>query len=149
MRIPSTGEPVFRARARLAAVGRRLGFSAEALDGILLAFSEAVTNALIHGCAPSRKCVHAHIGVESGRMIIEVVDHGRGFHPEEIQLPSPGCMCEGGRGLFLMRALMDEVEWIPGPSGTTVRMSKCCVSAPALSEPSPVSSTQSAVPYAL
>ncbi len=147
MRIRGVGEPVFKARSRLAAAARRLAISGEDLDSVLLAFSEAVTNALIHGRSNSRKCVHVDVGTEDGRLIIEVRDHGRGFHPKSVELPPPDCMCEGGRGLYLMRVLMDEVEWLPGPSGTTVRMTKRCIPAPPLSDPSSVSSAQSAVPY--
>jgi len=33
-----------------------------------------------------------------------------------------GTRAEGGRGLILMRALMDAVDVEPGPEGTTVRM---------------------------
>lgn len=147
MRIPCAGEPVFKARARLAKAVRRLGFRGETVDGILLAFTEAVTNAVIHGSAPGCRCVRTLVGVENGRLVIEVIDHGRGFHPDAVELPPLDCMCEGGRGLFLMRALMDEVEWNPTSSGTVVRMVKCCVSVPPLPEPAPsASAAASATP---
>jgi serine/threonine-protein kinase RsbW len=130
MRIPSAGEPVFKARNRLAATARRLGFRDEALDGILLAFSEAVTNAIVYGNTSARNSVRIRVAVENSRLVIEISDHGQGFHPDKVRLPPAECMCEGGRGLYLMRAFMDEVEWIPTGHGTTVRMAKCCVSLP-------------------
>lgn len=140
MRIPSVGEPVYKARARLARALRRLGLSGERLDGILLAFTEAVTNAVVHGCGAARKCVQARVGTENGRVVIEVTDHGCGFQPDAINLPEDG-LCEGGRGLFLMRALMDEVVWTPSPSGTTVRMSKCCIPTAPHTDPVPASTS--------
>ena len=146
MRIPCAGEPVFKARARLAKAARGLGFRGETLDGILLAFTEAVTNAVIHGSAPSCRCVRAHVGLENGRLIIDVIDHGRGFHPDAVELPPLDCMCEGGRGLFLMRALMDDVEWTPTASGTTVRMTKCCASVPPLADPAPAAAVAANAP---
>lgn len=124
LRIPGPGEPVFQARARLVAAMRRLGVDTETAGGILLAFSEAVTNALLHGRAPTTGHVHARVMLRDGQLLIEVRDHGCGFRPDHIALPAPDRFRENGRGVFLMRAMMDGVEWIPSPRGTTVRMVK-------------------------
>jgi serine/threonine-protein kinase RsbW len=128
MRIPCTGEPVFKARKRMGDLARRLGFHGEKVDSILLAFSEAVTNALVYGNATVRKCVRVRAWVENSRLVVEVSDHGKGFSPGPVHLPPASCMCEGGRGLYLMRVLMDDVQWHATPEGTTVRMAICCVS---------------------
>lgn len=123
MRIATIGEPVYRARARVMALGRRLGFRGEALDGIVLAFSEAVSNALVHGKSRGH-CVHVAAVMEGNRLVLDVIDHGPGFQPSNLDLPAPHDMSEGGRGLFLMRTFMDDVQWLGSPAGTTVRMCK-------------------------
>jgi serine/threonine-protein kinase RsbW len=124
MRIVEAGEPVYRARARVAAFAHRLGFSGEALDGIILAFSEAVNNAIAYGTTTIHRCVHVRVMQEDGHLVLEIVDHGKGFQPANLDLPAPRDMSEGGRGLFLMKAFMDDVQWLGSPTGTTVRMSK-------------------------
>lgn len=124
MRIADIGEPIFRARARVMALGRRLGFHGEALDGIVLAFSEAVSNALLHGECCNHRCVHVVAVLEGDRLVLEIMDHGSGFQPKNLNLPSPAESSESGRGLYLMQTFMDQVEWLGTPRGTTVRMSK-------------------------
>lgn len=124
MRLSRCGEPVYRARARLHNLGCRLGFAGEALDGIVLAFSEAVTNAILHGTRGSHRWVNVHVTMQGDDLVLEVADHGPGFQPSGLRLPAPDDMRETGRGLFLMRAFMDDVQWHGSPSGTTVRMSK-------------------------
>lgn len=134
MRIPCAGEPVFKARRRVAGLARRLGFCPDSVDGILLAFSEALANALRYGNTTVRKCVRVRAWVESSRLVMEVSDHGRGFVPSNVHLPPSDCWCEGGRGLFLMEAFMDDVQWRATPTGTVVRMSKCCTASDSVPE---------------
>jgi anti-sigma regulatory factor (Ser/Thr protein kinase) len=124
MRIAQAGEPVYRARARVAALAHAQGFAGEALDGILLAFTEAVNNAILYGAASVRNCVHVKMTMENHHLVLEIADHGSGFQPSNLNLPAPGEMSEGGRGLFLMHAFMDDVQWHGTPKGTTVRMVK-------------------------
>lgn len=137
MRVAGAGEPVFKARARLSDLVHRLGFPEDARDAILLAFSEALSNAILYGSAPLRKSVRVLARMENSRLVLEVSDHGSGFRPEKIELPDPRNMEEGGRGLFLMRALMDDVQWHDTPHGTTVRMVKCCGATAPVLEPAP------------
>ena len=52
-----------------------------------------------------------------------VADDGPGFDVGEVEArDAPDPFAQGGRGLFLMRELMDEVEVETSPEGTTVRM---------------------------
>jgi serine/threonine-protein kinase RsbW len=122
-RIAGAGEPVFKARRRIGDVARSIGFSPDEVDAILLAFSEALTNAIRHGGGVKRY-VHVKAVGEPDGLVLEVADHGRGFRPDRVTLPPPTSMSEGGRGLYLMKALMDEVQWHDSEEGTLVRMMK-------------------------
>ena len=86
--------------------------SDEDVAEILTATGEAAANAIEHGAGDEPFEV---VGVlEDGEVQITVSDRGAWREKS----PDRG----GGRGIVLMRALMDEVEVDPGAEGTTVRM---------------------------
>lgn len=74
--------------------------------------TEALSNAMLYGNAddPSKR-VRVEVTLSEGAIRARVTDEGRGFDPYSI--PDPTCpenlMKSGGRGLFLMRQLLDEV----------------------------------------
>lgn len=79
-----------------------------------VALSEAISNAILRGNEedPSRK-VRVRVLAHQGEMVLEVEDEGEGFDMEALTHdPSDPANIEreDGRGLFLMRALMDRVE---------------------------------------
>lgn len=81
---------------------------------IPVAITEALSNAILRGNASDVACrVHILVALEVGRLVVEVTDEGDGFDLEATRR-SPADMDwldrEDGRGLFLMRALMDHVE---------------------------------------
>jgi len=91
-----------------------------------VALTEALSNAILRGNREDPgKQVHVHARVDSEQLVVEVVDEGVGFDlercmrdpttPENIER-------EYGRGLFLMRKLMDRVERIDANQGSIVRM---------------------------
>lgn len=84
---------------------------------------EAVTNAVEHGnqSDPS-KTVDLWVEVSDDAIRVHVRDYGGGFDPSD--LPDPrmreNLLREGGRGVFLMRALVDHVEFVQRQPGTEV-----------------------------
>jgi serine/threonine-protein kinase RsbW len=93
---------------------------------IRLAMSEALANAVLHGCQndPSKKvniCVECD--PERG-MLVVVRDPGSGFDPAQVPSPIEGEQIYrgGGRGVYLINQLMDEVHYHHG--GTEIRMIK-------------------------
>jgi serine/threonine-protein kinase RsbW len=81
---------------------------------IELAVREAVANAVLHGnrCDAGKK-VFLTAAMQPSGLVVCVRDEGKGFDPESVRDPLvPGnLMQESGRGLFLVRAYMDEVIW--------------------------------------
>ena len=124
LRVDSLGEAIYHARHRLVDVLHRLGFLGEDADAIELAFTEALANAVRYGSVGPKASVHVRVIQDAGQLVVEVTDHGSGFQPRSIELPNAGDPAEGGRGLYLMRAFMDDVAWLVTPHGTTVRMTK-------------------------
>ncbi len=85
------------------------------LDEVQLALGEALANAVRHGCrlnARKRISVQCRYHPAEGLWLV-VRDPGAGFAPENIPDPTQPENLEkfGGRGIYLIRQLMDEVEF--------------------------------------
>ncbi len=97
----------------------------EELDAIDLAIREAITNAIIHGnrCDQS-KAVHIRVTLHKDRgLLIIIKDAGFGF--DLCRMPNPlvgeGILANHGRGIFLIRQCMDDVQFRFEPE-TTIYM---------------------------
>ncbi len=91
-----------------------------------LALQEALANAVIHGCdGDPEKLVYCAVGcsAEAG-VVIVVRDPGPGFDPAAVRNPlsSAGLISDHGRGLHMIRSLMDEVHY--ERHGTELHMRK-------------------------
>ncbi|HEX9065073.1 MAG TPA: ATP-binding protein [Streptosporangiaceae bacterium] len=129
----------------------RLGLDEECISDLLLAVTEACTNVLRHAGPGHRYDVVAQVG--RNRVVLEVVDNGRGFDPARIRVPRrrqfrqlrrpprrPAALlgrrnrgpdttqlAESGRGMAIMRACVDDVSLRTGPGhGTVVQLRKRC-----------------------
>ena len=105
-------------------IGKGMSLSEDEMDNLAIALTEAVGNAIVHGNKkdPRKKVtivVHAK-GKQS--VLISVSDQGKGFDPKQLMNPtSPeNLMKESGRGIFILKALMDDVTFSFGPYGTTL-----------------------------
>jgi serine/threonine-protein kinase RsbW len=91
-----------------------------------VALTEALSNAILRGNGDDpAKHVHVRAEVDASRLVVEVGDEGGGFDLDrsEIDPTTPENLDrEDGRGLFLMRKLMDRVERLEAPRGNVVRM---------------------------
>lgn len=91
-----------------------------------VALSEALSNAILRGNGDDpAKHVHVRAEVDTTRLVVEVGDQGAGFDFDQAHSDptTPDNLDrEDGRGLFLMRKLMDRVERLDVPHGSVVRM---------------------------
>jgi serine/threonine-protein kinase RsbW len=116
---------------------RDLNAPQEACDDIELALAEACANAVRHAVGTSDYSVR--ISVSEDGCDVEVADRGPGLplgDPERRATGSSGgapaaggptaddALDEGGRGLPLMRALVDDLQFIKQDQGTRVRLAK-------------------------
>jgi serine/threonine-protein kinase RsbW len=93
---------------------------------VALAIQEALANAVVHGCGndPS-KLVRCRVQSDArGRIVIIVTDPGPGFSPECMPDPrkTENLHADHGRGVYLIRQLMDEVHF--ERRGSEIRMWK-------------------------
>jgi serine/threonine-protein kinase RsbW len=91
-----------------------------------VALTEALSNAILRGNGDDpAKHVHVRAEVAADCLIMEVGDEGNGFDFDDecIDPTTPENLDrEDGRGLYLMRRLMDRVERVDAPHGNIVRM---------------------------
>jgi len=92
---------------------------------MLVATTEAVNNAIIHGNALNpEKPVLIDVQTGSNEAIIVIQDNGHGFDPESVPDPRlpENILREGGRGVFLIKHLADSVEFNVTSGGTAVML---------------------------
>ena len=102
---------------------RRYNLSADRQCDILVSLTEAVTNAIVHGnCRAENKTVQVNMQRKADMLALRVSDEGRGFDFKNLPdptLPENVCKC-GGRGVYLMRELSDDISFYN--NGSTVEM---------------------------
>ncbi|NUR89792.1 MAG: ATP-binding protein [Nonomuraea sp.] len=99
---------------------RSLHVSEACISDVLLAVSEACSNAVRHGGPANRYEVSASIGF--GQCDVRISDNGHGIPAMPRQFPPPET--ENGRGLLIMRSVVDEMTFGSTPAGTTVHLRK-------------------------
>lgn len=122
--IPSLSENVRMIESFIDNAKEKFHLDDDIYGNIMIAVTEAVNNAIKHGNRmDGKKNVSLALSLEDSLIIFQVRDEGEGFDyhhlpdptaPENIEKP-------GGRGIFLMKHLSDEVRFIDG--GRTVELS--------------------------
>ncbi len=106
---------------------RGYGAPESVIADIAISVSELVNNAILHGnrSAPDKQ-VTVKIFRENSSVRISVTDQGGGFNPEVIENPieDDNLLKEVGRGIFIVRALMDKVDITATEHGTTIEITK-------------------------
>jgi len=110
---------------RLMVLLRKCGCVSQGESDVEIALREALANAIIHGNHENPgKQVYVRCRCKSDEVSIAVKDEGRGFDLNKIADPTApeNTGSVHGRGIYLMRALMDEVRFEEG--GVVVNMRK-------------------------
>jgi serine/threonine-protein kinase RsbW len=108
LKIPCRPEFAAIVRMQAEAIARRLHYDEEEVQDIKTAVGEACDNSIEHGLSPNGVDVHYHLSMDE--LQIEVIDYGSGFDSTGKGNEPPDPFAERGRGLFLMKYLMDRVE---------------------------------------
>lgn len=100
-----------------------LKLSDEVFANILISVTEAVTNAITHGNQSDKsKMVHVAHSRKNQFLVFKITDEGKGFDYQNLPDPTtPDNLLKlGGRGVFLMRQLSDQVSF--SNNGSTVEI---------------------------
>lgn len=120
LKIESRTDRLILVRNFVSDAARQFGFSDEEVSRIALAVDEACTNIIKHAY---RFAVDKHIDIaieaRNGKFEVVITDSGRSFDPDRVQIPNMVEYLEhysrGGLGMYLMKSLMDKVEYTMKP----------------------------------
>ena len=136
LEIPAKAEYVVLGRLALAGLLRERGFSADAVADLKLALTEACSNSIRHaynGHTNGGGQVLLSFEVFDDRLVMKIRDDGAGFHEDDIDCPQCAAvegadhLAEGGMGISIIRAVVDEFELErPAEGGTTLVLTKLC-----------------------
>ena len=96
-----------------------MGVPPEASEDVQLAVTEACANAVRHSDVGEYV---VRLGLGDQGCEVEVIDLGGGFEPSDVTLSADEL--ETGRGLHLMQALVDDLQFVRADDGTHVRLTK-------------------------
>jgi serine/threonine-protein kinase RsbW len=113
--VPCKPEYVSTVRLTVSSVASRMGFDIEAVEDIKVAVSEACTNIINHSKLSGEDEYRIMCLSDAEKMQITVEDDGKGFNVDEYSEPKEGELQQGGLGLFIVKALMDEVDVVSEP----------------------------------
>lgn len=122
--IPEKPEYIKLIRLAISSAANSAGFDMEEIEDIKVAVSEACTNVIQHGL---RKEANYHVEciIEEKKMTIFVDDEGCGYDVKKYEEPDLSALKEGGLGIFIIKALMDEVGvCAKAGGGTRIKMVK-------------------------
>ena len=112
---------LLKVRQYINQMGERLGVSEGALADLRLAVDEAVTNVIIHGYGDLDGLIELHMEREGDAVIIRIRDQAKTFDPSHVNAPQLDTALKdrpfGGMGLFLIKKMTDEAEFLPLPGG--------------------------------
>lgn len=126
--IPSRTEHLSVVNRVTEEIADHLGLGDEDKNALATAVIEAATNAIQHGNRnDAKKRVSVRFVVTPAKLEVIVKDQGSGFDPDKVDDPlrPENLLRERGRGIFIIRAYMDQVRFSPqAKKGMSVRLVK-------------------------
>jgi serine/threonine-protein kinase RsbW len=125
--IPSNRERIHHVLEETDAWLRKQHFGEQEVHDLTLAVVEATNNAIQHGNqGDPRKKVSLSFSLTPGELVVTVADQGKGFDLREVprRFPAHPSLADHGRGVLLMRSLVDEVGFEKKKRGLCVRLVK-------------------------
>jgi serine/threonine-protein kinase RsbW len=116
--IESTVDNIHQVENFIEEIRNDLEFEEDVYGNVMVAVTEAVNNGIIHGNKSdrSKKVYLACEQTKEFLLSVKVRDEGKGFEPSRLSDPTAPENLEkpGGRGVFLMSQLSDQITWSDG-----------------------------------
>lgn len=123
----SSIENLEKIEAVTARISEELSFSESDVDDISISITELFNNAIHHGNQNNvKKKIYVTFNVTHDAVRISVKDEGEGFSLQDLKDPlaPENLLAESGRGIYLVKELMDKVEINTSNSGTEIIIHK-------------------------
>jgi serine/threonine-protein kinase RsbW len=130
MRIPSQTDNLEIIRNFVSGVARKVGFDDSDISKIELSVDEACTNVIEHAYSrQGQKNIDIAVKIDYRKFTVIITDRGKAFNFNAVEVPDMKTYLAelrvGGLGIYLMKTLMDEVEYHSTPGRKNeVRMVK-------------------------
>lgn len=130
LKIPGQVDNLEIIRNFISGVAKKVGFGDDDANKIELAVDEACTNVIEHAYRDDDdKDIDIAIKLDYQKLTVVVTDRGRSFNFQQVEMPNMNSYLAelrvGGLGIYLMKTLMDEVDYQSKPGGKNeVRMVK-------------------------
>jgi serine/threonine-protein kinase RsbW len=116
LKLPSKTDNLETVRNFVAGLARKAGFGSEDINKIELAVDEACTNVIEHAYHHAEdQDINVDVKIGRDKLTIIVTDRGKTFSPKSIKMPDMeqyiAELRVGGLGIYLMKTLMDEVQY--------------------------------------
>lgn len=126
---PARFEFLDEIRDFVAEVARSGGFSEKAIYSLQLAADEAASNIIEHAYeGVANASLFVTCDMEGDKIVISMRDTGKSFNPNAVKEPNlKADLSErqiGGLGVYLMRKLMDTVQYESSSAGNLLTMTK-------------------------
>lgn len=124
--MPNASDSLHDIRAFTSAAMQRLALRKGTEWDVVLAVGEAATNSVLHGQSRNgpRNAITTKIEVSDDHVCVTLHDDGAGFTADVRDWPAPDLTSEKGRGIFIMKTLMDSVEYPKARQGTLCVLTK-------------------------
>ena len=123
--IPAKAEYIVLSRLALSGLARARALEPALIADLKLALTEACSNVVRHAYKeqPAGE-VEVRYELDEDKLSVEVVDEGIGFDPEVAAAAAGDELDEGGLGISIIRAIVDELDIKSGDSGSSLRFTK-------------------------
>ena len=123
--IPAKADYIVLSRLALSGLARVRALEPALVADLKLALTEACSNVVRHAYNEQRSGdVEVRYELDDEKLSVEVVDEGIGFDPEADVVAGGSELKEGGLGISIIRAIVDELDIKSTRSGTSLRFTK-------------------------
>jgi len=109
-------------------IGRKHNFSDKVINAFKLSVDEAATNIIRHAYRETEGVITIRAIVRKNSLTISLIDQGKFFDPKRVKDPDLNRYVDigkkGGLGIFIMRKLMDEIDYRKTEEGNELRITK-------------------------
>ena len=131
LKVPAKMQYLSAMRDFVVTVGKKHGFAEKELGSFKLALDEAVTNIIRHGyrdTPPGKAFITIRVIVKTNSFTFLIIDQGRTYDPRQAKSPDMAEYIKigrrGGLGIFMMKKLMDEIDYQVTSEGNELRLVK-------------------------